>query len=329
MATIDERLARVERPRSDAGAWCKRLSFFAIPYFAIVVLGHRTGNIETIPVFWMLGVGVLILVAALALGVRGFLDLWNSGHEAGLNAAQGMFVAVLLLLPFLYFGGKSLLLPPLYDISTDLEDIPSFDTVLELRTQEMNAIVDPTDQIRDLQLRAYPKISARRYPLGEARVFKAVVELIAEKDWTILTTNTEQGNAPIDDEGSGLVAKPTAGADGLPLRLTLPNYRPVQRIQVTPSTDTFESQQISPVGRGGEEPDETQQERYVEAVASSFLFGFESDVVLRLIEEEEGTLVDMRSSSRWGPHDLGANASIIIDFMSELDTTLQGLGEGT
>ncbi len=329
MTTIDERLARIERPRSNAGVWCKRLSFFAIPYFVIVVLAHRTGNIETIPVFWMLGVGVLILVAALALGIRGFLDLWNNGHEAGLNSAQGMFIAVLLILPFLYFGGKSLLLPPLYDISTDLEDAPAYDTVLELRNDNMNGIEAPSDQARDLQLRAYPKISARRYPLGEARVFKAVVELIGEKDWTILTTNSEQGKAPIDDEGSGLVAKPTKGSDGLPLRLTLPNYRPAKRIQVTPSTETFESEQISPVGRAGDDSDDAQQERYVEAVASSFLFGFESDVVIRLIEEEEGTLVDMRSSSRWGPHDLGANASIIIDFMSELDTTLQGLGEGT
>lgn len=329
MATIDERLARVERPRSSAGVWCKRLSYFAIPYFLIVVLAHRTGNIDTVPVFWMLGVGVLVLTAALALGVKGFLDLWNNGHEAGLNSAQGMSIAILLLLPFLFYGGKSLLLPPLYDISTDLEDAPEYDTVLELRTENMNAIVSPTDQTRDLQLRAYPKISARRYPLGEARVFKAVVELIGDKDWTILTTNSEQGKAPIDDEGSGLVAKPTSDSNGLPLRLTLPNYRPAKRIQITPSSDTFESQQISPVGREGDDSEDEQQVRYVEAVASSLLFGFESDVVIRLIEEEEGTLVDMRSNSRFGPHDLGANASIIVDFMAELDTTLQGLGEGT
>jgi len=328
MVTINERLARVERPRSNAGVWCKRLAFFAVPYLAIVVLAHRGGNIETVPIFWMLGLGVLIVVASLALGARGFLDLWNDGHEAGLNSAQGMFVGVLLLLPFIYFGGKSLLFPPLYDISTDLEDAPAYDTVLELRTDQMNQVLEPTDLQRELQLRAYPKISARRYPLGEARVFKAVVELIGEKEWTILTANTEQGQAPIDDEGSGLVAKPTADSAGLPLRLMLPNFRPAKRIQVAVPEDGFESEQISPVGRDDADGDAEQQERYVEAVAASLLFGFESDIVIRIIEEEEGTLVDMRSSSRWGPHDLGANASIIIDFMAELDTALQGLGEG-
>ena len=63
----------------------------------------------------------------------------------------------------------------------------------------------------------------------------------------------------------------------------------------------------------------------MEAVAHSFLFGFESDIVLRIIEEEDGTLVDMRSTSRFGAHDLGSNASRIIAFMSDLDASLQGL----
>ena len=39
-------------------------------------------------------------------------------------------------------------------------------------------------------------------------------------------------------------------------------------------------------------------------------------------------LVDMRSASRIGPHDLGSNARQILDFMTDLDTALQGLSSG-
>ena len=70
---------------------------------------------------------------------------------------------------------------------------------------------------------------------------------------------------------------------------------------------------------------EEAEEHYVEAVATSFLFGFESDVVVRVIEEEEGTLVDMRSTSRWGAHDLDSNVTRIIALMNDLDLSLQGL----
>ena len=330
MATYIERLSRFERTRSTAAVWCQRLAVFAVPYLIIVILGHRSGAVETVPTFWLLGLGVMVLVASLIVGARGFFELWTYGHEGGLNTARGMALALLLLTPFAYQGIKAFALPPLYDISTDLEDPPTFDTVLDDRTDKMNPVLDPTASTRRLQLRHYPRVAARRYPLGTGRVFREIVDLIGERDWTILTANTEQGQAPIDLEGSGLVAKPTTGADGSPLRLPIPKVRPKIRPVIPEDGEqapSFESVQVAPIGREEGAQTEEQEERYVEAVATSFLFGFESDVVIRLVEEEEGTLVDMRSTSRWGPHDLGANSARIISFMADLDAALQGLGQ--
>ncbi len=328
MTTINERLARIERPRSTAATWCYRLALFCVPYMAIVVLGHRTGIMETRPTFWALGVGVAILLAALALGAKGFHDLWTFGKKAGLSSAKGMFIAGLLIIPFAYGGVKALVLPPLHDISTDLEDPLQYDTVVDVRTDEMNSVEVPGAEQRLLQLQAYPRVAARRYPLGEVRVFKEIVELISERDWTVLTANSEPGQAPIDSEGSGLVAQPVATSAGIPLRPALPSYRPTSRRTEQAGTSQVEAQQVAPTGRETD-ADALQSERYLEAVATSFLFGFPSDVVFRLIEEEDGTLVDMRSSSRWGPHDLGANAALIEEFMGALDLALQGLAEGT
>jgi uncharacterized protein (DUF1499 family) len=61
------------------------------------------------------------------------------------------------------------------------------------------------------------------------------------------------------------------------------------------------------------------QARELEAVATSRLFGFQDDVVIRVRPDPAGgSRVDMRSKSRVGQGDLGANAARIRAFESAL-----------
>lgn len=64
-------------------------------------------------------------------------------------------------------------------------------------------------------------------------------------------------------------------------------------------------------------PDAT--EITIEAQARSPLLGFPADVAIRLIDEGMSTYVDMRSASRYGPHDFGDNAARIAFFLADLD----------
>ena len=57
----------------------------------------------------------------------------------------------------------------------------------------------------------------------------------------------------------------------------------------------------------------------IEAQAKSPILGFPADVAIRLIDEDTSTYVDMRSTSRYGPHDFGDNAARIASFLAELD----------
>lgn len=57
----------------------------------------------------------------------------------------------------------------------------------------------------------------------------------------------------------------------------------------------------------------------IEAEADSPLLGFPADVAIRLIDEDTSTYVDMRSASRYGPHDFGDNAARIAFFLADLD----------
>ncbi len=329
MASIANRLEQLERQPSRAAWWCEKLALFALPFLIMVAAGHKIGAIDTLPVFWMLGLGFVILIFALVAGGYAFYELWTFGHEGGLKATRGGTLCLIMLIPFFYVIFMAYARPQLYDISTDLVQPPDFQNALDDRGAGMNPIADPTEVEQGQQLEAYPRVSARRYPLGSGRVFKAVVDIITDRGWIILTADTEPGNAPIDEEGSALVSRPATTEDGLPLNIPLPEFRPrPNTARSRPIVPAFETVQVSPVDRQGGTATEEQDERYIEAVATTFIFGFESDVVIRLVEEEEGTLVDMRSVSRFGSHDIGSNAARIISFMKELDETLQGLNQG-
>ena len=72
-------------------------------------------------------------------------------------------------------------------------------------------------------------------------------------------------------------------------------------------------------------PSETDETAHIEAVATTPIFGFRQDVVIRIVPDGDGALVDMRSAARNAAHDLGADAERIRAFFRDLDASLQGV----
>jgi len=58
----------------------------------------------------------------------------------------------------------------------------------------------------------------------------------------------------------------------------------------------------------------------IEATATTFWFGFKDDVVIRIEPDGKGSRVDVRSVSRVGGSDVGANAARIRRFLQALGT---------
>ncbi len=61
----------------------------------------------------------------------------------------------------------------------------------------------------------------------------------------------------------------------------------------------------------------------VEAVATTPLFGFKDDVIIRVRPLGDGTEVDMRSASRLGVSDLGVNGARVRSVLGELATRFE------
>lgn len=61
----------------------------------------------------------------------------------------------------------------------------------------------------------------------------------------------------------------------------------------------------------------------IEAVATSMWFGFKDDFIVRLTPMDDGrTRIDLRSKSRVGGSDLGANAARVREFMKRLNEAI-------
>ena len=66
-------------------------------------------------------------------------------------------------------------------------------------------------------------------------------------------------------------------------------------------------------------PQPNRRDGRIEAVARTPIMGFRDDIVIRVRGVDESSRVDMRSSSRYGFHDLGSNASRIRAFLNTLE----------
>ena len=102
-----------------------------------------------------------------------------------------------------------------------------------------------------------------------------------------------------------------------------------------PSEDVYELILDLVRGRRGlgwkvavEEPPQTRQNKpgVIEATDRTLILGFTDDIAIRIAGNDNEARVDIRSASRYGSHDFGANSARIRRFVRELSTRLDAAG---
>jgi hypothetical protein len=173
-----------ERRSSSAALWASRLASFSAVLFVVSGLGHRFGLVETIALFWLLGVVGTLAVAALLLAGAGFFQLWTFGDRGGISAANAVVVALVVLAPFLISAYRVYAYPRLSDVSTDTADPPPLDAAEKLRTSDMNPVALISAEDAALQADGYPDLTGRRYQLSADRVQELAANLVLARGWT-------------------------------------------------------------------------------------------------------------------------------------------------
>jgi uncharacterized protein (DUF1499 family) len=100
-------------------------------------------------------------------------------------------------------------------------------------------------------------------------------------------------------------------------------YPDVQTLRFErPPQQVFETALQLVEDRGWELVDADANDGRIEATATTQWFGFKDDVVIRIGTDGATTLLDMRSKSRLGASDVGANAQRIREFRDDLQAEL-------
>ena len=103
-----------------------------------------------------------------------------------------------------------------------------------------------------------------------------------------------------------------------PQRAAYPDIRPLD-LPVS-ADEAFAAALALVEERGWEVLSADPAESQIEAIATSRLFHFEDEVSIRVTETDTGTRIDMRSRSRLGQIDRGANARRIAAYLSGFKT---------
>jgi uncharacterized protein (DUF1499 family) len=74
-------------------------------------------------------------------------------------------------------------------------------------------------------------------------------------------------------------------------------------------------------------PTLSRREGVIEAVARTPIMGFRDDVVIRVTPIGQGARIDVRSASRFGLHDFGANASRVRRLLEDIDDAVSSMPE--
>ncbi len=103
-----------------------------------------------------------------------------------------------------------------------------------------------------------------------------------------------------------------------PQRAAYPNVRSLEL--PVPVNDAFAAALALVEDRGWQVLSADPAEGQIEAIATSMLYRFEDEVAIRVTETDTGSRIDMRSRSRLGRIDRGANARRIEAFLSDLES---------
>ncbi|HET7413326.1 MAG TPA: DUF1499 domain-containing protein, partial [Pararhizobium sp.] len=285
----------------------RRVGLFALALFLAAAVAHRLGSLAAPNFIAVAGVAVLIAVLGLLLGLVGIWRLWKVGAKGGWASFTALIAAAIVLVPVGYAAWLYVTRPDIHDVSSNVMNPPQWLVPPSADQEWLPRHTVSTTAASALQAEAYPQIVSRRYEGAMDRVLQAVKMAIRDENMKVVAETGTAGASPAvapdraPDSSTPDVDTPREVASGvIPVPLNRPSPLPIIPDDTPAAPRTVR----------------------IQAVHRSAVFGLTSDVVIRLTENAETTVVDMRVASRYGDNDLGSGAALIRSFFNSLDTDL-------
>lgn len=299
---------RYDRPVSHAAYLSGRLGQFAFLLFLVVFVAHRFGFMATPYFVALMLLSVAFAALAILFAAIGLGRLWQVAAKGGGAAVKGIVYALPPLLLFGFATYDYLRYPPIHDISTDVIDAPPWLEAASVDQLWLRRPAEVGPEDREAQMLAYPALTGRRYDGALDRVYQAVSKVAQQQGITIVKTEgvekteTDIGDLPAKEEPKDGEEEAVADTlDNVPV--------PLPRPELEEEAPLF--------GRDSDV--------LLQGEIRTLVLGLRFDTIIRLREEAETTLVDIRIASRYGPHDLGMGADLAESYLKALDVELLGI----
>lgn len=283
------------RPVSRFALWSRRAAIFALVLSIGSWAAIRFGPLLEPHFIALYGLSVGLAVFAIFCGVIGLTSLWRTGAKGGMASVMAILLSLPVLVPGAYAFWLYKKRPVIYEVSTDLIDPPNWIKQPVYDQLWLGFRPAPDASTREAQYSAYPALIAHRYDGAIDRVLAGTRKVLA-------ATGMKVSFEKLPD----LVEKSAAPADGAS-PIPIPTLRPSVEEQALPPPPPVEAR--------------------IQGEVSGSITGFRYDFMIRLKEDSETTLADIRVTSRFGRTDLGGSARIAADFLKVLDVELTGSSE--
>lgn len=185
------------KERSEFARWSFKHACLSAAIAALAVLGYRFGIMNY-------QVALVILIGGAALGMMAILSAIvsilaiitpvDTKVTGALSAFAGLALGLTVVAPVFLTIQAGYKVPRIHDISTDLQNPPSFETILALRTAEHNALDRQTPaNLTLLQQVGYPDLGPLLIDKDPSQVFSEAVALAKARGWEIIAVSAEDG----------------------------------------------------------------------------------------------------------------------------------------
>ena len=175
----------------------------AVAGAAVIVsagLGTRLGLWDFRIGFSVLRYGAWIAIGAGALSAWAMFVTRPGGTARGIRlASAGLVIAAVAAGVPLSWLVTARTVPPIHDISTDLQNPPEFVAVLPLRREAPNPATYGGPDVAAQQRAAYPDVKSLLLPVAAAEAFDQALSLARIKGWEIVAADPATGRIEATD----------------------------------------------------------------------------------------------------------------------------------
>jgi uncharacterized protein (DUF1499 family) len=160
---------------------------------------YRVGVLSLANAFTLLQWAAYAGVAAVILGaIAAGLAYRRHSRVQMLVAAPALLAGLIAVgVPF-EFQRRARAVPPIHDISTDLENPPMFETIVPLRADAPNSL-ERSSEVTELQRKGYPDLAPVTLPVPLDQAFDRALTRAQEEGWQIATADKSTGRIEATD----------------------------------------------------------------------------------------------------------------------------------